>query len=431
MLGIALIVCSLFGEVPAWLAWAQRLGSWLFPGIALGVIALLVPLLVPSKTVQSSFFAFSPLVWASYISIVLVSISFEHSTLPDRIYTYCTSIQLEPDIVIPLYIVFAGLLGNLFDGVSIIAISIVIFLALLERSWAIRAAFALLFGSLISNLITVAAEPTNIKFQDVLQSLLSHSPSPFWLTNWPISLFGILTSSLWLAYWMRLEKVSWQVKDRDAIVDQTRSTTSEGIELALCLFALGLLGSGIIVHATLEAITTYEVIPLWQVLLPAGVLATIHLLFVQRHHSALLHIRRQWPVWGKLMLIFSLLWFLSNGLTEKVNILTAFFLWPHWVHYGFMIVLALLSSVTDNVAIAAMLGTIILSQPLPTWQIRLLLILLTWSGGFTPFGCLQSLALNNSIGLSTGSWFRATLLWALVALIGGCIGLVATILWYQ
>ena len=72
----------------------------------------------------------------------------------------------------------------------IIAISAIIFFRLLRAEWATRASFALLFGGLISNLITVAAEPTNIKFEDSLSVLLDKVDPSYWLMNWPISVFG-------------------------------------------------------------------------------------------------------------------------------------------------------------------------------------------------------------------------------------------------
>ena len=167
LVAIALVVFSLFGDLPSWIAWTQRIGSWLLPGIAVATVVLLVPLLTPAGSRESSLVAFSPSVWAAYLSIVLVGVSFGASDLPERIYALCQRLRVGPAVVIPVFVVVAGLLGNILDGVSIIAISVVILLGLLERLWAVRAAFALLFGGLISNLITVAAEPTNIKFGSV------------------------------------------------------------------------------------------------------------------------------------------------------------------------------------------------------------------------------------------------------------------------
>src|SRR5690242_5820635 len=71
LVGIMLIVFSLFGELPTWISWTQQFGAWLFPGIAIGTILLLLPLLIPAPNAESSFFAFSPLVWAAYFSIVM------------------------------------------------------------------------------------------------------------------------------------------------------------------------------------------------------------------------------------------------------------------------------------------------------------------------------------------------------------------------
>jgi hypothetical protein len=196
LLGILFTVFSLFGELPTGLRWTQQLGSWMFAGIALGTIWLLLPLTAETSTRESSLLAFSPQVWAAYVSIILVSLAFEQSSVPLRIYHFCQSLKITPAVLIPLFIVIAGLMGNLLDGVSIIAISSVIFLMLLDRTWALRAAFALLFGGLISNLVTVAAEPTNIKFQDVLGSVLDRVSPPYWFSNWPICLLGILLPAI-------------------------------------------------------------------------------------------------------------------------------------------------------------------------------------------------------------------------------------------
>lgn len=423
--GIALIVFSLFGDLPPQVAWVQRLGSWLFPGIALGTILLLLPYLLPGKRLESSLNAFSPAVWAAYISIVLVSLSFQRSALPGGLYRYCQSLRLSPTLVIPLYVFIAGLLGNIFDGVSIIAISVVIFFALLERPWVIRASFALLFGGLISNLITVAAEPTNIKFQDVLNQVFLRSPSPFWVNNWPISVLGILFPTLWLAFEMRAKKATWNPGYTDGNAHLSHSGPAYTfIERVLSLSAISLLGIGILVHAFL--LSTHETIPLYLLLLPAGSVALMHLFVTQSYQFVWKHIVAQWPVWGKLMLIFSLLWFLTSALDETHSMLGAFFFFPEWLQYGFMLILALFSSVTDNVAIAAMLGSIIMQHPLPIWEIRLLLILLTWSGGFTPFGCLQSLALNTNLEFSTREWLMHVVRWAMISLVGGLLGLLIT-----
>ena len=428
MLAIALVVFSLFGDLPPQFAWMQRLGSWLFLGIAIGTICLLAINLALNGSF-AALNAFSPNVWAAYISIVLVSLSFQQSTLPARLYQYCKTLNIGPALLIPCYVCIVGLLGNIFDGVSIIAISTVIFLALLERTWAMRAAFALLFGGLISNLITVAAEPTNIKFQDVLGPVLTQSDTHFWLNNWPISVLGILFPALSLALWMRAAHVSWHVQHTESADHLLHPGGRGTLELLFSLLSICLLGLGILVHATLTAATASEQFPLWQLLLPSGIVAIVHLCITRSRTVVVQHLQEQWPVWGKLMVIFSLLWFLTYGLTQTSNVLNAFFAWPNWIQYGFTLILALLSSVTDNVAIAAMLGNIALIHPFALWQIRLLLILLTWSGGFTPFGCLQSLSLNSSLELSTAAWFSQTLRWGAISLLGGIVGLLITILW--
>ncbi|QBD78653.1 hypothetical protein EPA93_22745 [Ktedonosporobacter rubrisoli] len=430
LLGIAVVVCSLFGELPPWLSWTQRLGSWLFPGILLGTLLLLLSGVFLHPTPESPFLAFSPLVWAAYISIVLVSLSFEVSPLPDLLSLFCQRLPLKAAVLIPLYICIAGLLGNFFDGVSIMAISVVIFLAFVERIWAIRASFTLLFGGLISNLITVAAEPTNIKFQDVLAPVLARSPSPFWLANLPISLCGILLPALCLAVWMQIAHVPWRQRQPEPLaLGLPFSSPRSRLEVLMALLAMGLLAGGILVHAILGALSSGQALSLWLLLLPAGLTALLHLLLFQHLPHVKEHLGEQWPIWLKLALIFSLLWVIQYGLTQPINLLSAFFCWPQALQYALMIVLALCSAVTDNVAIAAMLGALLLSQPLPFWQIRLLLILFTWSGGLTPFGCLQSLALNARLHLSLGAWMRQAILWATIALLGGGLGLLATLIW--
>lgn len=438
ILAIALIVFSLFGDLPAWVSWAQRLGAWVFPGLALGTLALLIPWLIPASGAESSFFAFSPAVWAAYLSIVLVSISFEQSTLPARIYRWCKSQSSHPATLIPLYIIIAGLLGNILDGVSIIAISVIVFLRLLPLRWAMRASFALLFGGLISNLITVAAEPTNIKFQDVLHAFLDRVTPSYWATNWPISVCGILLPAIWLACemrWGRDGHVGWRQEDATRPPGLDERVPQKDRELLLSVLAIGLLGTGIIAHSVLQAsaaasATPREMAPLWLLLLPGGIAAGMHLLSIRRISAAGRHIQREWPVWGKLMVIFSLLWFLTNALTEPTNILAAFFTWPEAARYCLMVILSLASSITDNVALAAMQGSLLLNHPLSIWEVRLLFVLLTWAGGFTPFGCLQSLALNGRLGLSTGAWLRQTFLWAGLALAGGLAGLALISLLY-
>ncbi len=482
ILGIALVVFSLFGDLPKWVAWTQTFGAWLFPGIALGTILLLIPLLVPTGAApESSFFAFSPTVWAAYISIVLVSISFAHSFLPEWLYDRCRAQSRSPATLIPLYVIFIGLLGNILDGVSIIAISVVIFLHLLEKKWAIRASFALLFGGLISNLITVAAEPTNIKFQDVLHTLLDHVTPSYWATNWPISVLGILLPAAWLAYRMRWGedgKVDWRKDD-----GQTGFLAKESLLAAtLSIGAILLLAGGIVYHAVLQAkaassATPQEAYPLWVLLLPAGLVAILHLITARQLKAVKEHIfgadeeagaaatppaqpeagaekqqaqaatqsqqaataagqsqavvnaeekssgDKTWQVWGKLMIIFSLLWFLSNVVAQRPSALGVFFTLAFPIRYSLMVVLALLSSVTDNVALAAMQGALIINHPFSIPLVRLLFVLLTWSGGFTPFGCLQSLALNAQLQYSTGKWFRQTWVWAFLAIVGGLAGL--------
>ena len=444
IIGIMFVVFSLFGDLPSWLSWTQKFGSWVFGGIVIGTLILLIPFLVPRSASESSFLAFSPTVWAAYFSIVAVGLSFEASPLPSNIYYFCQSLVIAPSILIPSYVFVVGLLGNIFDGVSIIAISVVIFLSLLPKEWAIRSSFALLFGGLISNLITVAAEPTNIKFQDVLQPLLDRVKPAFWATNWPISVFGILLPAIGLAIWMRNAHAVWRsdepaaqevggeiieiardtVKRVPASVSNKRSRQKRseykpiqslqrtlGNTTTLSLIAIAFLAIGIIIHSIYQlrasSSSSKEEIALWLYLLPAGVAAILHLATVKRVPERLhpqteqsgiqfawQHVRNEWAVWGKLMIIFSLLWFLSNALVTGKNVFSAFFTWPEPIRYSLQVVLSLLSSVTDNVALAAMQGSLITQHALTTWQIRLLFLLLTWSGGLTSFGCLQSLALT-------------------------------------
>src|SRR6185437_6527709 len=69
ILGIMLIVFSLFGELPFWLSWTTSLGCLLYSGVVVATVLLLLPLLIPTVNHESSFFAFSPSVWAAYLSI--------------------------------------------------------------------------------------------------------------------------------------------------------------------------------------------------------------------------------------------------------------------------------------------------------------------------------------------------------------------------
>lgn len=431
IIGIALVVFSLFGELPSWLSWLTKLGSFLYGGVALATFLLLIPFILPSQAHESSFFAFSPTVWAAYISIVLVGISFETSTLPIKIYQFCRRSHFKPFILVPLYVVIAGLLGNILDGVSIVIISTVVLLHLLSEKWVIRSMFALLFGGLISNLITVAAEPTNIKFQDVLAPLLNNLHPTFWVTNWPICILGILFPALVLGGLMKDEKVAWKEEEPSKITIFHRSFKDPlYIDTILSSIAIELLALGIIVHSVLENIPTLPNISLWILLFPAGLAALNHLFVGERVTETWEHIQEQYPVWLKLIVIFSLLWFLQNGLTSTKTVLSLFLLLPSSIQYGILVILSLASSVTDNVALAAMQGTIILGHPIAIWKIRLLLVLLTWAGGLTPFGCLQSLSINHRLKLSTGQWIKETPLWAGLALTGGLIGLLLISFWY-
>ncbi len=428
LLGIALVVASLFGDLPPWISWTQKLGAWLFPGIVLGLLALLIPLIIPSSQRETSLLAFSPAVWGAYVSIVLVGISFEFSDLPQRIYQFCQRLRAGPWLVVPACVIIAGLLGNILDGVSIMAISVIILLNLLPWAWALRASFALLFGGLISNLVTVAAEPTNIKFQDVLAPVLDRVTPSYWFTNWPISILGILAPALYLALVMRRDHAQWRSNEPNAsAVFNVPVRAHRPIQVFLSLMAIVLLASGIVAHAVAENQSGRSQLesapPLWLLLLPAGVAAIIHLGAIRDLGKAGTHIRHEWPTWGKLMVIFSLLWYVANASVAAANVFAAFFTWPEALRYGIMIVLSLASSITDNVALAAMQGALLLNHPLAIWQIRLIFILLTWAGGFTPFGCLQSLAVNSRLKLTTGAWFKETFSWAGLAILGGLVGL--------
>ena len=456
LLGIVFVVLSLFGELPPWIAWMQRLGHWLFPGIAVGMVVLLVPLLIPAANHETSAVAFSPAVWAAYLSIVLVGLSFEASSFPDRLYHFCQSLTISPASLVPIYLVIAGLLGNVFDGVSIIAISVIIFLSLLPQIWAIRASFAMLFGGLISNLITVAAEPTNIKFQDTLHVMLDRVTPSFWATNWPISVLGIGVPAIGLAMWMRSEHVTW--RQREVVAEQAKpsrkrkrvkqSKPHRDWNSLLSLMAILLLGAGIIFHSITQAgspsAQATAAWPLWLVLLPAGAMAVLHLCSIKQLPTRVVegaekqtgwqfgmsYMRRESPVWVKLMIIFSLIWYMSTALTTPQNVLGLFFTLALPIRFGLMVILSLLSSVTDNVALAAMQGALIVRHPLAVWQIRLLVILLTWAGGFTYFGCLQSLAMNSRLKLSLGKWMQHSLVWAALSIAGGLAGLLIIRLLY-
>lgn len=429
--GIALIVFSLFGELPAWISWTQRLGQRLYLGIAAGTICLLLFYVMPAGHRESSFLAISPGVWVAYLSIVLVTLSFRFSSIPKRLYEYCQRIGLRPYMLIPVFVTITGLLGNILDGVTTISIAVVIFLGLLERAWALRASFALLFGELISNLITVAAEPTNIRFDEVMHSQLATIQPYFWFTNWPISVIGILAPAGVLALLMYRHNVQWRAQEPPAVALYGKTLKHDERELAVAITALSLLALGVILHAVFCAVDFLHYDwPLWQLLIPAGIVAAFHLILLQKRTETFTHFKAEWPVWGKLMIIFSLLWLILNVFSQYPNILAAFFLLPFPVQYFFLIILSLLSSVTDNVALASMQGAIMLSHPMEIWQMRLLFVLLTWAGGLTPFGCLQSLALNSHIKLSTKEWLKQTPVWAGTALAGGLVGLVLIKLLY-
>lgn len=310
------------------------------------------------------------------------------------------------------------------DGVSIVIISAVVFMHLLSEKWVIRSLFALLFGGLISNLITVAAEPTNIKFQDVLAPLLNQLHPSFWVTNWPVCILGIALPAFVLAMWMKKEKVSWKAEETEKIAIFHKSFKDPAyIDTVLSLIAVQLLALGIIVHSVLENIPSLPAIPLWILLFPAGLAAINHLFVGERITETMEHIQEQSPVWIKLIIIFSLLWFLQNGLPNTKSVLNLFLFLPNSIQYSILMLLSLASAVTDNVALAAMQGTIILGHPIAIWKIRLLLILLTWAGGLTPFGCLQSLSINHRLKLSTGQWIKETPVWAGLAIVGGLFGL--------
>jgi hypothetical protein len=233
---------------------------------------------------------------------------------------------------------------------------------------------------------------------------------------------------------MRREGVAWRADESAPTIVEGAATSRARSDRVLSVLAIALLAAGIITHSILlargPASSQGTDAPLWLCILPAGVVAVAHMLTVGRGLAAWTYVRHEWPVWGKLMVIFSLLWFLGNGLTGSQSVFAAFFLWPVQVRYGIMVLLSLASSITDNVALAAMQGAILLHHPLPIWQIRLLFILLTWAGGFTPFGCLQSLTTNSRLKLSTGAWFRETLPWGATAILGGLAGLALIALLY-
>ncbi|HEU4967235.1 MAG TPA: hypothetical protein VFT53_07255 [Candidatus Saccharimonadales bacterium] len=425
ILGIAFVVCSLFGDLPAWISWTQRLGAWLFAGIAVGTVIALLVYIFPSSGRESSFYAISPAVWAAYLSIVLVTLLFRFSSIPRRMYALVQRIDIKPSVVIPVFVTIAGVTGNILDGVTIISISVIIFLGLLERKWALRASFALLFGGLISNLITVAAEPTNIKFDEIMHAQLAHIHPYYWFTNWPISILGIALPAALLAIGMFRANVAWKSPEPDPQhLYKDEEKVDDPKELALSTTAIVLLGLGVILHAVFTATHFLNYAwPLWQLLLPAGIASLIGILYLRRSKETREHFRTESPVWLKLMIIFSLLWLIVTVCSQYPNISSVFFVLPFPLQYICMVVLSLLSAVTDNVALASMQGSIMMQHPIAIWQMRLLFVLLTWAGGLTPFGCLQALSLNSHIKLSTKQWVRETPVWAGSALAGGLIGL--------
>ncbi len=456
LLGIALIVFSLFGDLPKWIGWTQKIGIRLTPGIMLGTFILLVLHAHPAGTTESSIEAFSPRVWGAYFSIVLVSISFEVSGYPSRIYRMVKSRFASTFIIVPAYIIVIGLAGNILDGVTIIAISAVIFFRLLDQGWALKASFALLFGGLISNLITVAAEPTNIKFQDALYPLLDRVDPSYWIMNWPISVIGIVVPAVWLGRELRRNAVGWraatgplkapaprppEAEDGEIEVDLSRRRR-DAWDLLLSTLALLFLAGGIVAHSMIhiqevESRVAAYVPPfllqgLWLLLLPAGIVAFLHLVSQDHFRSTVLKFWKDSAIWIRLMAIFSLIWIGSFTLTQEKNVFAVFFDWPIAARLPAMIVLSLASSITDNVALAAMQAALILKHPLPVWMIRLVFILLTWAGGLTSFGCLQSLALHSRapLPLSMRDWLREAWKWAAITLVAGLIGLVAIILMF-
>lgn len=209
-----------------------------------------------------------------------------------------------------------------------------------------------------------------------------------------------------------------------------------GSDIVLSSLALFFLAAGIIVHSVLHINGVDPSLPpllqrgLWIFLLPAGILAAFHIISQDRTYETLKRFWHESQIWIRLMAIFALIWILTFALTETTNVFTAFFDWPVQIRYPLMTMLSLLSAVTDNVALAAMQAGLILNHPLPVWAIRFLFIMLTWAGGLTAFGCLQSLALHAKRPLSMGAWFREARGWAVITLIGGLIGLVAIILIY-
>ncbi len=433
ILGILLIVFSLFGELPNWISWTQVLGEKMYNGIAIATIVFLFFYIIPTNNRQSSFFAFSPSVWLAYSSIIIVTLSFRFSPIPKKIYEYCKNLEIKTHILIPLFVFIAGLLGNVFDGVTIISISVIIFLVLLDRKWAIKSSFALLFGGLTSNLITVAAEPTNIKFDDILHNQIARIHPYFWVTNWPISILGILFPTLILSFLMYRNKAKWNTNNStDETIDIEEVIKANTSILFLSIASITLLALGVILHTIFSSYNLFNSnIELWIFLLPSGIVGLIDILYMNKQYEFIHHIRQESKVWTKLMVIFSLLWVITNISINYKNIFSIFFTFPFVLRYILMIILSLASSVTDNVALASMQVAIMLYHPIAVWQMRLIFLILSWAGGLTSFGCLQSLSLNSHIRLNTKQWFNETLLWASISLIGSVLGLILTICIYH
>src|SRR5262249_13368777 len=123
LLGITLIVFSLFGDLPRWIGWTQKVGAWLTPGVIIGTVGVLYFHWAPIHNQEFAWQAWSPRVWGPYLSITLFSVSFEVSSFPSRFFNVVKARFFPPYIPFPLYVATAGLAGNLFDGVTIIAIS--------------------------------------------------------------------------------------------------------------------------------------------------------------------------------------------------------------------------------------------------------------------------------------------------------------------
>src|SRR5262249_24816060 len=151
--------------------------------------------------------------------------------------------------------------------------------------------------------------------------LLDKVDPSYWLMNWPISVLGILFPAIWLAVWLRRENVSWrdvsqtvdngalEQEDDDGVRIQVDAQPRPGSDIVLSSLALFFLAAGIIAHSILHINGVDPPLPpllqrgLWIFLLPAGVLATFHIISQDRTYETLKRFWHESQIWIRLMAI--------------------------------------------------------------------------------------------------------------------------------